>query len=141
MMAYPALVAARRLVRRRPAQAVVGAWALAAWDLFLDPQMVDAGHWAWADPDPALPGVHGVPVSNYLGWLAVALVLMAALSLLPRRRTEDGVPVALYLWTFAGSVLANLVWFDRPAVALWGGLGMGLVAVPLCRTVLSPPRP
>ncbi len=47
--------------------------ALAAWDLFLDPQMVAAGHWRWADPPPALPGVPTVPLTNYPGWLLVAL--------------------------------------------------------------------
>ena len=29
--------------------------ALAAWDLFLDPQMVAAGHWHWADAAPRCP--------------------------------------------------------------------------------------
>ena len=48
MLAWPAALAARRLRRilRRRAS-LVGAWALAAWDLFLDPQMVAAGHWRW----------------------------------------------------------------------------------------------
>jgi uncharacterized membrane protein len=43
MMAWPALVVARTLVPRGPAVAVVGAGALTAWDVFLDPQMVAAG--------------------------------------------------------------------------------------------------
>jgi hypothetical protein len=30
-------------------------------------------------------------------------------------------------------VLANLAFFGRPAVALTGGIGMGLVALPLLR--------
>ena len=51
--------------------ALVGGVALAAWDLFLDPQMVDAGHWTWAHPDPGLPLVPGVPLTNYAGWLVV----------------------------------------------------------------------
>jgi len=29
---------------------------LAAWDLFLDPQMVSAGHWTWLDTSPVLTG-------------------------------------------------------------------------------------
>src|SRR5579875_1241451 len=43
MLAWPAAVAARRLVRGRLARVVVGAWALAAADLFLDPQLVAVG--------------------------------------------------------------------------------------------------
>jgi putative membrane protein len=38
---------------------------------------------------------------------------------------------ALYLWTYASSVLAHAVFLDLPASAAWGGAAMGLVAVPL----------
>ena len=41
MMAYPALLVGRRI----GAPVLAGAAALASWDLFLDPQMVAAGHW------------------------------------------------------------------------------------------------
>jgi putative membrane protein len=147
MMAWPArLVALRltrgrltwgRLTRGRVARVAVGALALASWDLFLDPQMVDAGHWRWAEPRPSLPGVPTVPLTNYAGWLLVAALLMLALDvLLPSARpADDAVPYALYLWTYASSVLAHAAFFGLPASALWGGLGMGLVAVPLLLTL------
>lgn len=133
MMAYPALHAARRLTDSAWARALVGGWALASWDLFLDPQMVDAGHWRWSHVGAALPGVPDVPLSNFAGWVLAAVVLMAVLGrLLPdRRQGDDLMPHTLYLWTWASSVLSNLAFFGRPAVAAWGGLGMGLVAVPL----------
>lgn len=143
MMAYPSLVLGRRLSRaaarrtrtRAPSGVVAvltGALALASWDLFLDPQMVAAGHWTWSHPHPALPGVPGVPVSNYLGWLLVAVVMVAVLHvLLPARpRAAEDVPGALLAWTWAGSVVGNAVFFDRPAVAAWGGVAMGVVVVP-----------
>jgi putative membrane protein len=38
---------------------------------------------------------------------------------------------ALYLWTYLSSVLAHLAFFGLPGSALWGGLAMGTVAVPL----------
>jgi putative membrane protein len=69
-------------------------------------------------------------VSNYLGWLAVAIVLLAALQLLPRRTADDRVPTALYLWTYASSVLGDLAFFGRPMTALVGGVGMGITAIP-----------
>ena len=129
MMTWPAYLVAARLVRSRPARVAVGAVALASWDLFLDPQMVAAGHWRWDDPLPSLPGVPTVPLTNYAGWLLVAAVLML---LLPApSAADDTVPYALYLWTYASSVLAHAAFFGLPASALWGGLGMGLVAVPL----------
>ncbi len=59
--------------RRSLVVAVTAGAALAAWDVFLDPQMVDAGHWTWADPSPGLPGVAHVPLTNFAGWLLVAV--------------------------------------------------------------------
>lgn len=143
MMAYPALLVGRVLAAgARWAQPLVAGYALASWDLFLDPQMVRAGAWRWTHVGVHLPGSPTVPVSNYLGWLAVATAMMALLSwllagpprwLLPsdRRRLDDRLPLALYLWTYASSVLANVAFFHRPMIALVGGLGMGVVAVPL----------
>lgn len=146
MMSYPALLAGRRLTRGRWTGPLVAGVALASWDLFLDPQMVAAGHWSWTQAGPALPGAAGVPVSNYLGWLAVSVGLMAVLWRLPHPETptgmavDDRVPYALYLWTYASSVLANAAFFHRPGVAVLGGLGMGAVAIPLARSLWRSPR-
>jgi uncharacterized membrane protein len=134
MMAWPAYLVAARLTRAGPARVAVAAAALASWDLFLDPQMVDAGHWRWAEPSPGLPGVDTVPLTNYAGWAVVALVLMVVLSrVLPvePESAVDTVPYALYLWTYFSSVLAQLAFFGLPASAFWGALGMGAVALPL----------
>ena len=132
MFAYPAFLVGRRLAGgRRLVAWLVGAVALASWDVFLDPQMVAEGYWRWDDPTPALPGVPGIPLSNYAGWLLVSAVLMGLLGLaLPDRSADDGVPAVLFLWTYASSVLANAVFFDRPGVAFAGGIAMGVVAVP-----------
>lgn len=134
MVAYPALLAGRRLAGSdRRVAVLAGAWTLASWDVFLDPQMVAAGHWSWAHPAPSLPGVPGVPLSNYAGWLVTALVLMALLDRLPRPlvgSADEGVPALLLLWTYASQVLANIAFFHRPGVALAGGVLMGAVALP-----------
>jgi putative membrane protein len=130
MMAYPSLLVGQRLCRTAPTAALVGGFALASWDLFLDPQMVDAGHWRWTDVHRSLPGSPDVPVSNHVGWLLVAVLIVGALQLLPRRTADDRVPAVLFLWTYGSSVLAHAVFFDRPMTALVGAVGMGLVAVP-----------
>ncbi len=144
MMAWPALLVARRLLPGRGAAAttVVGAWALTAWDVFLDPQMVDQGHWRWHHPDPGLPGVADVPLTNFAGWLLVSLLVVGALHrLLPGSWPDaDVAPLTVYLWTYFSSVLAHAVFFGRPPVALVGALAMGLVAVPLARSVLREAR-
>ena len=129
MMAYPLLLAGRRLSRRFGW--LVAGYGLAAWDVFLDPQMVDDGHWRWADPTPALPGVRGVPLTNYAGWLLVGVVMMAVLDrLLPRRDADEAQPAVLLVWTWAGSVVGNLFWFGSREIALAGGVALGLVVIP-----------
>jgi len=141
MLAWPAALVARRLACHPAARVAVGAWALAAWDLYLDPQLVAAGGWRWRNPEPHLPGVPDVPLTNYAGWLLVATLVSAALQWLLRddpdppdhAESADLAPIALYLWTWIGSAVALAAFLDRPGAAAWGAVGMGLVAVPLLR--------
>jgi putative membrane protein len=158
MLAYPALLLGRRLATRttfrttprttgwtsrRWTTALTGGVALAGWDLFLDPQMVAQGNWSWADPTPALPGVPGIPLTNDVGWIVVAVLMIAALDrVFPRfgagnapdrekiHAEAELVPAAVLAWTWLGSAVGNLVFFDRPWVALYGGVAMGVVTVP-----------
>ncbi|MEU7975322.1 carotenoid biosynthesis protein [Micromonospora sp. NPDC049089] len=158
-MAWPAWLAAVRLTGGRTVTAdgsgpTVGRWVgrialatvgLAAWDLFLDPQMVAEGYWVWRDATPALPGLAGIPVSNYLGWLLFAVLMMSALRPLAGPAAEhtdrrDHPMLALYLWTYFSSILAHAVFLDLPASALWGAAGMAVTAVPLAVTLLRARR-
>jgi uncharacterized membrane protein len=139
MMAWPAWLVAGRLTSRFGARIFVAGWALAAWDVFLDPQMVAAGHWVWTGRHaPGLPGVPDVPLTNYVGWLLVATVMALLLAtVLPTEPAElparplDGPMTAFYLWTYYSSVLAHLAFLGLPASAGWGALAMGVVAIPL----------
>jgi uncharacterized membrane protein len=117
-------------VRDRVARVIVGGWALASADLFLDPQQVAARHWTWRFPSPHLPGVPDVPLTNYVGWLAVALVLSVAVQALAGEG-DDTVMIGLYLWLYVGWTIALAVFLDLGAAAGWGALGMGTVALPL----------
>lgn len=136
MMAYPCLLVAQHLVQSRWAVALVGGLALASWDLFLDPMMVAEGHWIWERTTPALPGIPGIPAQNFLGWLITGIVMLGLLSLLPRVTADDRLPLALWLWVYVSSVLANAVFLGRPSVALVGGIVMGLVAFPLMYSLI-----
>ncbi|WP_236728540.1 carotenoid biosynthesis protein [Mycolicibacterium obuense] len=143
MMAWPALVVGRTLARRGPVVVAVAAYALTAWDVFLDPQMVAAGHWRWFDATYTLPLIPGIPLTNYGGWLLVSTAMMVALHvLLPSRdRSADSRPAAaLYLWVYFSSVLAHAVFFGLPGSAITGGLLMGVVAVPFAARVFSRAR-
>jgi uncharacterized membrane protein len=145
MMGYPALRLAELLVpssqeprSREPLLLVpVAAYALTAWDLFLDPQMVRAGLWAWLEP----PFYAGIPFSNYLGWVFTALLIFGAYRFIAPKLisrsiqpVKDGVfgtlPVIAYVWTWFGSFVVNLFWWGQPLVAVVGFVGMGVFAVP-----------
>jgi uncharacterized membrane protein len=129
MMGYPALLIGRRISGHRFLGPIAAGLALATWDLFLDPQMVDAGLWVWLGGGPTLLGI---PLSNFAGWVLTAVLMMAALwpaiERAPHRR-GDPVVYALYLWVYASSVMAHAVFFGLPGSALVGGLGMGVVVV------------
>jgi uncharacterized membrane protein len=134
MMAWPAVLVGRALAVTPWLVVPVGAVALASWDVFLDPQMVDAGHWVWAHPAPGLPGVADVPLTNFAGWLLVAALMVYLL----HRATPPGTGLdlragpapLLYLWTYGSSVWAHAAFFGRPWVSLVAGVLMGLTAVP-----------
>jgi uncharacterized membrane protein len=143
MMAWPSWVLADRLARpvraglRRPVRVAVAAAVFAAWDVVLDPQMVQAGYWTWAHPSPGLPGIDTVPLTNLAGWLLAGLVLMALVDGLVRRtarpgppRTADG-PVLLAIgWMVLGGALAHAGWLDLPGSAVWGAvLGLPVAAL------------
>lgn len=133
MMAYPAYVVSEVIGGGTGRAAVVGGWALASWDLFLDPQMVHAGHWQWNASGPALAGI---PLSNYVAWFLVATIMMLALRAVAPSGApvaDDRMPLALYCWTYASSVLAHALFFGLPASAIAGGIGMGVVVLALVR--------
>ena len=72
-MGLPGYAVGATVARTRAGRIAVGAVALTAWDLFLDPQMIRNGFWRWAHPGP----YQGVPLSNFAGWLLVSAALMA----------------------------------------------------------------
>ncbi len=140
MAAYPMLLLARRLGRSRTQVVLIGAWTLTAWDLFLDPQMVGEGHWAFANPTPALPGSPGIPLTNYAGWFATGLLIFWVLDHLPRTPADDRMPHLLMGWIYFSNVMAAAVFFGRPLVAAWGALAMGLTVLPWARLIARDAR-
>jgi uncharacterized membrane protein len=133
MLAWPAAIVARRVATTMPVRVLVGGWALASWDLFLDPQLVSAGAWRWAGANPHVPGVPSVALTNYAGWLLVATLISLAVQaiLAGTPMADDRWMFALYLWTYLSSIVGLAAFLSLPAAALWGALGMGVVVVPL----------
>ena len=92
--------------------------AFAAWDLFLDPQMVSWRLWVWDQHG----GYFGIPWINYLGWFgtAAAITLIAAPPALP-----VGQLGLIYAITWLLETVGLGILWRQPGPALCGFLGMG----------------
>lgn len=109
---------------------VVSAAAFAAWDLFLDPQMVSWGYWIWDQPG----GYFGIPWINYGGWLLAAAFLTWVLRPLP----VPALPLLIvYTITWALESIGLFVFFGLPGPGLVGFIGMGLFVGLAWRNVLG----
>ena len=131
--------------------------SMVGWDLYLDTQMVTDGHWTWTTPIPGLPGIPSIPMSNYLGWFLVSLlmasIIEAATRLLPRTTIEstatetaahagtgsDTVPIVLFMWTWLGSAFAHAVLLSGGEMhysAIYGFVVMGVIGIPVLRSLI-----
>ncbi|CAB4887843.1 unannotated protein [freshwater metagenome] len=133
MMVHPALVAARRVTTKWIF--LYGGGLLAAWDLFLDPQMVSAGRWTWEVTGAHIPFVPDVPLSNFFGWLLAGCAIVALLNVvLPFERRKESASVRavtiLLSWVLFSGLIGNLFFFDRPGLALMGTVVLGAFAMP-----------
>ena len=125
-MALPAREAAHAALGPRSTpvgRIALGSVAMTAWDLFLDPQMVGEGYWAWARRG----FYRGIPLTNFLGWFLTGLGVMAVLeATLPPDdgRSADAALVGEYTLMGVMETIGFARWFRDPVVAVAGGLGM-----------------
>ena len=135
-MAVPAREVAARLARPAWARVALGALALTAWDLMLDPQMVGEGYWVWEAGGPW----RGIPLSNYAGWLVASASVMVVLDRL-LAPPGGGLPLlALYAWWGFSEALGFLVFFGDPLVGVVGGVAMLVPAALAWRRAVALPR-
>jgi len=103
---------------------VLGAAALTAWDLLLDPQMVGEDFWRWARPGR----YRGIPIGNFAGWFATALVAMVLLELLVPPDAPAADLVAQYTAMGVMETAAFATFLHDARVAASGGVAMLPVA-------------
>jgi putative membrane protein len=149
-MLYCAIAICGRLLTVRDDGRGKWVWALAAglvltaWDVSMDPAMVNTTHWLWhlapAEQQTALQRLfvsdlfYGMPLSNWLGWILtgtlVARVMLAIVppSVFARRVSPSNFPLLLYA---VNGVLPIVICARRGMVwaALLGTLAMGLPLV------------
>lgn len=114
----------REGLRHRVVFALVSALAITAWDLFLDPQMVEWGFWVWNNPPE--PNYFGIPYLNFFGWVLTAFTITliinpARLPILPL--------VTIYCITWIFQTIGQAVFWGLAGSALFGFLGMGAVVL------------
>ncbi|MFZ4515903.1 MAG: carotenoid biosynthesis protein [Acidimicrobiia bacterium] len=126
-MGLAAFATARALSNRVVVQVILGAGALTAWDIFLDPQMVGAGFWKWN-----MPGAWtfaGIPLVNYCGWFVAGMMVMVVCARFAG--TAVSVPLlGLYTWIAVMQTIGMIAFFDMPLVGACGAIAMGLFWVP-----------
>ncbi len=122
-MALPAREVAHAALGARSSplrRVALGAVALTAWDLFLDPQMTAEGYWRW----PGGGRYRGIPLSNFAGWLVTATAVMAVLEWVVPPQRPDLTLVAEYAGMAAMETLGFAAFFGDRVVAAAGGAAM-----------------
>ncbi|MBI5825469.1 MAG: carotenoid biosynthesis protein [Chloroflexi bacterium] len=126
MMMYPSFVVADWIVpARSPIRfvivAAVGAFIMTAWDVVMDPVMVQGGHWVWD-----VQGAYfGIPLQNFFGWWLTTFVTFLCFVWLAKPELPnhtDGQFDRLAILLFVTTSLGNIVG------ALLGGLGGAALA-------------
>jgi putative membrane protein len=126
MMLPPSWAVARAVTGKTDGVAFVAMSALAitAWDLFLDPQMVNWDVWRWNDPGAF--SYFGIPWVNFAGWLFTASLI----TVLGRPHALPLAPLLpIYAITWALQVIGQTFFWALPGPALVGGLVMGGILV------------
>ena len=134
MMLYPSWLISRDLFKSKYLAILTGALLMSTWDLYLDPQMVNEGYWVWFIDEIA---TKDIPLTNFFGWFLSTAIIFTLLSfvLKPNKSVvSNATPYSLVLWVWLGSFLVNIVpvspFFNQPAVAISGFIGMGIVLIP-----------
>jgi putative membrane protein len=133
MIAHPILCVARRVTKNWVF--LYGGFGMMAYDLFLDPQMVNGGRWTWEVTGAHVPFTPEIPLSNTFGWLLSGMALIAMLHLaLPRERRKQSASYTavdfFLIWTWFGGIVSNLFFFDRPGIAFLFGSVFGIFLAP-----------
>jgi putative membrane protein len=115
-VAHAALGPASTPVRR----IALGAAAVTAWDLFLDPQMVGEGFWRWTRTG----AYRGIPLLNFAGWFVTGLGIMTALEILLPPDDADTALVGEYTFMGVMETIGFARYFRDPLVAAVGGTAM-----------------
>ncbi|MEM7134479.1 MAG: carotenoid biosynthesis protein [Chloroflexota bacterium] len=117
---------------------VISGLAFTAWDLYLDPQMVDWSFWEWAPQEMLFGGYFGIPWLNYAGWALCAMLLtLLCTTVVDLKPLPTGYLLAIYIavWLLEAGGL-SIIW-GQPGPAFVGFVAMGIfVVLAVCKPSL-----
>ena len=118
----------------RAALSLTSGLAFAAWDFFLDPQMVKWNLWRWESP-----GIYfGIPIINFLGWTSVATGVTFGLSFFaPTKALPAEALLLVYTTVWLLNAVGLGLYFELPGAAAAGFMGMGLFVALAWRQALA----
>ncbi|MEM7530747.1 MAG: carotenoid biosynthesis protein [Chloroflexota bacterium] len=134
MMLPPSWVIAHSIIgNQQPLRfAALSATAFTAWDLFLDPQMVNWHFWVWETPNSVLGSYFGIPWTNYLGWWGCSFLLTWLVVMLikpPFTMHSSNKPSSqlffIYTITCLFEIGGLMFFWQLPGPAICGGIVMG----------------
>ena len=122
MMMYPSLVISARLLKSHNPRgwmilpvAAVGGIIMTAWDLVLDPIMVQGGHWIWDGPLSSRL-YFGIPLQNFAGWWLTTFLTYCVYLFLVNKLVKTNIqdlsertPVIMYIITGSSSILSAFI--------------------------------
>ncbi|MBI5651316.1 MAG: carotenoid biosynthesis protein [Chloroflexi bacterium] len=109
--------------------ALLGALAMTAWDLGMDPQMAAAQMWVWVDGG----AYFGVPIQNFIGWVATTFCIFWLFQIFAQRQSPRELkfdnafallPVAAYAIQGASTVAIGVM-NNQPEPSLVAFFAMG----------------
>lgn len=107
-------------------RAALAAASMVAWDLLLDPQMVNWGFWIWQDVSAF--SWFGIPFLNFFGWFVVAFLM--GLVLRPKSLASTGWSLWLvFAITWFLETFGLLFFWGLTGPAVGGGLVMGALMI------------
>jgi uncharacterized membrane protein len=99
---------------------LTAALAMTAWDLFLDPQMVAWDLWRW---ELESGGYFGIPWVNFVGWIATAALVTAAI----RPKDLPIMPLfVIYVIVWVLQTIGQALFWGQPGPALVVFIAMGI---------------
>jgi uncharacterized membrane protein len=112
--------------------ALLSAFGAVAWDFMIDPMFSSYGYWVWTGQFLPLPELDGIPLTNFVGWFVLVMLMIAAcLYIIPNRTAKNSLidrknsfdSMIAYTLLMIDGVVANY------SLGNFGVIGLGVVAM------------